>query len=708
MSLQAAYQTFLAESRELLEQMESDLLQLKSRPEDAELLNALFRSVHTVKGSAGIFGLDQVVAFTHVVENLLDNLRQLTLSLTPALAELLLRCRDHILGLVETASEPPSPARLEAGAALISELERCLSAGTAEPVGGDGPGEAAEAGGDAWHLSVRFGREVLRNGMDPIAFIRYLGSLGQLVHVETLADALPPVEAFDPEDCWLGFEIAFRGDVTRETLEGVFEFVRDDCELSILPPGSPLEAFLQLIAERPEDDERLGRLLVACGSLSEEALERGFARRRAAGAVIAEEPAPEAETDEAAARQRQAPRNRAQASQFIRVQSDKLDRLINLVGELVIASAATELNATASGDSATMEAAAEMSRLVEEIRDSSLQMRMVPIGETFQRFVRIVHDAASELGKDIDLQINGADTELDKTVVEKIGDPLTHLVRNAVDHGIEPAPLRLERGKPARGHLQLNAFHDSGSIVIEVGDDGGGLDCARILAKARERGLVRADQDLSTQEIHQLIFEPGFSTAEQVTNLSGRGVGMDVVRRNIEALRGTVEVQSEPGAGTLFRIRLPLTLAIIDGFLMRVGSESYVVPLELVTECIELSAVQREESCERNYINLRGEVLPFVRLREYFGIDQAAGRRENIVVVQHAGHKVGLLVDALLGEHQTVIKPLGALFRHISGISGSTILGNGRVALILDIPNLIQRLCQREGELAARLEWAQR
>lgn len=715
MSLDAALQTFLIESRELLEQMEYDLLRLENDPDDPELLNALFRSVHTVKGAAGIFGLEPIVDFTHVVENLLDKLRQQQLLLSSELAALLLKCRDHILELVElspASAEELSPGQRAVDRQLLTALEDYLpSTSAVTSVAVTAPERVQAFGGgpvdsDTWHISLRFGRDVLQHGMDPIAFIRYLGSLGELVHVEPVADALPAIKEFDPEACYLGFEIAFRGDVDKKTIEGVFEFVRDDCELRILPPRSQLGAFMRLISELPEGEARLGELLVACGALTQHELERGLELQRTEaagtaprlGEVLVEQGAVQPELVAAALhKQRQSRDSQARANQYIRVQADRLDELINLVGELVIASASTALTAAASGDTATVESVAEISRLVEEIRDSSLQLRMVPIGETFQRFTRVVRDTAAELGKDIELVISGADTELDKTVVEKIADPLTHLVRNAVDHGIEQAQARLALGKPAQGQVRLNAYHESGSIVIEVSDDGGGLDSQKILTKALERGLVRPEQELSTQEIFNLIFEPGFSTAAQVTNLSGRGVGMDVVRRSIEALRGTVDLESSPGTGSTFRIRLPLTLAIIDGFLIRTGDENYVVPLEAVVECIELSGAQRTESRDSNYINLRGEVLPFVRLREYFGSQGPVGRRENMVVVQYAGQKAGLLVDELLGEHQTVIKPLGGLFRHISGIAGSTILGNGRVALILDIPNLMQRLCQQEG-----------
>jgi two-component system chemotaxis sensor kinase CheA len=333
--------------------------------------------------------------------------------------------------------------------------------------------------------------------------------------------------------------------------------------------------------------------------------------------------------------------------------------------------------------------------MVEDVRDSALSLRMVQIGGTFTRFQRVVRDVSRDLGKDIRLEIQGADTELDKTVVEKIGDPLTHLVRNSMDHGIEPADVRLSRGKPAHGTLKLNAYHDSGSIVIEVSDDGGGLNKDKILAKAIERGLVKADQVMSDKEIHNLIFEAGFSTADVVSNLSGRGVGMDVVRRNIQALRGTIDIDSEMGKGSTMRIRLPLTLAIIDGFLVGVGDAAYVVPLDMVIECIELPARKADEG-DNNYLNLRGEVLPYVRLREMFEVEGQTPRRENIVVVQYAGRKVGLVVDNLLGEYQTVIKPLGKVFGGARGFGGFTIMGSGEVALILDVPRLMQQVTNRE------------
>ncbi|MDP2694159.1 MAG: chemotaxis protein CheA, partial [Gallionella sp.] len=380
--------------------------------------------------------------------------------------------------------------------------------------------------------------------------------------------------------------------------------------------------------------------------------------------------------------------HKSSEANLIRVDADKLDELINLVGELIIAGAGANLIAQRTGEADLLESTATMSRLVEEVRDSALKLRMVQIGGTFNRFQRVVRDVSKELGKDIELVISGAETELDKTVVEKIGDPLTHLVRNSMDHGIESAETRLANGKPAKGTLKLNAFHDAGSIVIEVSDDGGGLNTQRILNKAIERGLVNEGENLSDREIYNLIFEAGFSTAEKVSNLSGRGVGMDVVKRNITALRGTVNLDSEEGQGTKVRIRLPLTLAIIDGFLVGVGTSVYVVPLDMVVECIERAAWQNSGG-DGSYLNLRGEVLPYLRLREHFEVEGEAARRENVVVVRYGEHKVGLVVDRLLGEFQTVIKPLGKVFNQVSGIGGFTILGSGEVALILDVPGLM-------------------
>ncbi|MES2257712.1 MAG: chemotaxis protein CheA [Pseudomonadota bacterium] len=707
MDLDLALQTFIVESRELLEDMENALLNAEQAGGSDEAINAIFRAAHTIKGSAGLFSLDHIVAFTHVVESLLDQVRDGKLSLGDELIVLLLSCCDHLSGMIDALAAGQTeadPDMLAAGAPLVEQLRSQMGEDTSPAsalVADDHPGveRINETGGqrDAWHLSLRFGPDVLRDGMDPLSFIRYLGQIGRIVGIVTLADAIPAFEQMDPESCYLGFEIALETEADKTAIEGVFEFVQDSCTLRILPPRSRVEEYVRLIRELPEQKTMLGEILLRCGCITARELDAALHAQAQAGTAPAAAPplgailvgqgtAEPALVEAALTKQKQASETKPQESRSIRVDADKLDLLINLVGELIIVGASADLIARQLRNSELLECTSMLSDLVEQVRDSALQLRMVKIGATFNRFQRVVHDVAREIGKDIGLAVSGEDTELDKTVVEKIGDPLTHLVRNAIDHGIESAELRAARGKPLRGTVRLNAFHDSGSIVIEVSDDGGGLDRERILAKAIERGLIEPDRKLSDSEIYGLIFEPGFSTAAAITNLSGRGVGMDVVKRNITALRGTVSVDSAAGLGTTVTVRLPLTLAIIDGFLVGLGNSVFVVPLDMIDECIEFAA-----EAGHDYTNLRGQVLPFIRLRGMFGVTTPPPRRESIVVVKHAGQRIGLVVDTLLGEFQTVIKPLGRMFSQLRCISGSTILGSGDVALILDVAAIVGR-----------------
>jgi two-component system, chemotaxis family, sensor kinase CheA len=732
MNLDQALQTFIVEGRELLEDMEAALLRIAGEDDPKESINAIFRAAHTIKGSAGLFGLDGVVAFTHVVESLLDEVREGAIALDGALTELLLACGDHIGSLidaVEAGQRALEPHEAQAGSVLLERLHRHLAAkpGNVAPAAAaqtlaslaapsDEPDEtnsfqrigAPRSGADHWHLSIRFGPEVLRNGMDPLSFIRYLATLGHIEHIVTLPDAVPPLDVIDAEACCLGFEIAFKSPADKATIENVFEFVIDDCVLHIVPPHSRIAEYIALIARLPEAPARLGEILVQAGSLTAHELDDALQIQREDSAAGSPQPigrilagqgmvAPQV-VEAALAKQKQGKDNKAQESQSVRVDADKLDRLINLVGELIIAAAGANLIARRVRNVELQEANSTLSDLVEEVRDSALQLRMVKIGATFSRFKRVVHDVARELGKDIELQVSGEDTELDKTVVEKIGDPLMHLVRNAMDHGIDAPEQRAARGKPAQGTVGLNAFHDSGSIVIQVSDDGGGLNRDKIMAKALERGLVEAGKNLSDPEIYGLIFEPGFSTADQITNLSGRGVGMDVVKRNITALRGSVAIDSQPGLGTTVTVRLPLTLAIINGFQVGIGKSVFVIPLDMVDECVEFAAVT-----DHDYTDLRGQVLPFIRLRDLFAVAGVPAARQNIVVVKHAGQKFGLVVDALMGEAQTVIKPLSKMFAQVQGISGSSILGSGDVALILDVPVLMQQAAagRRPGDASA-------
>lgn len=758
MDMSDALPTFIAESRELLGDMETALLSLEDEPRNVDGINAIFRTAHTIKGSAGLFGLDNIVRFTHVVESVLDKVRGGEIEITPSLISLLLGCCDHMGELISMVEESSSVLDADGQATQQGLLEQLnavlkdLASGVSDsrvvipvapsqesPVEKD---ESVPVVADSWHISLRFGRDVLRNGMDPLSFLRYLKTLGQIVALNTLVEQMPAVEEMDPESCYLGFEIDFMSNMDKQTVADVFEFVREDCIVHILPPHSRVADYGAMIRSLPDEPMQLGEMLVASGALTRQELEDALNIQRCPFHVMPQccnykakcndpsecacqaypdqaclapsEPKPHVKLgdvlleqnlvqkeliDEALKKQTAVKESKVRESKYIRVQADKLDQLINLVGELVIAGASASLIAHREGGRQMQEATSNVSRLVEEIRDGALQLRMVPIGETFNKFQRVVRDVSKEIGKEIDLVISGAEAELDKTVVEKIGDPLTHLIRNAMDHGIEDVGMRRARGKPDKGTVQLNAYHDSGNIVIEISDDGGGLKRDKIIKKAIENELIGPNQTLTDQEVYSLIFEPGFSTADQVTNLSGRGVGMDVVKRNITALRGAVEIDSKEGIGTTVRIRLPLTLAIIDGFAVAVGGSTYVIPLDTVVECVELSRAGGGETMQGSYINLRGEVLPLVHLREQFDVDGAKIRRESVVVVQYAGRKAGFVVDTLVGEFQTVIKPLGKLFTCLRGISGSTILGGGEVALIIDVPALVQEAATQESSM---------
>ncbi|MDP2748976.1 chemotaxis protein CheA [Pseudomonas sp.] len=728
MNLDQARGALVQEARELLVDMEDALLEIESDGYNAERVNAIFRAAHTIKGSAGLFGLESLINFTHVVESLLDQVRNGEKTLDGSMLSLLLTCGDYIGSLitaVEDRSEAIDP-NPELRAHLISQLNEYLEQGAAPVAASPLPEQTQlsqvpsgkvdvltgeEVGSDLWHISLRPNSDVLRNGMDPLSFLRYLSKLGRIVYLHTLTDTLPLAETFDAESNYLGFEIEFESQASKQEVEDAFEFIREDSQLLILPPHSKIEAYLNLIVSLPESSRKLGEILLKSGALTAHELQRVLALQSAApqpapplGTLLVEEQLVAPPLVSAALnKQKQSDDKRVHEQVFIKVEVGKLDELINLVGELVIAGAAASLSLRQGSPAAMGEANEAVATLVEHIRDASLSLRMVAIGEVFQRFPRVVRDISKELDKDIELLITGADTELDKSMVEKLADPLMHIVRNAMDHGIERSADRLAAGKTQRGALRLNAYHESGSIVIEVTDDGRGLDRPRILAKALEKGLVQPDQVLSDSEVFRLIFEAGFSTAETVTNLSGRGVGMDVVRSNIEKLRGEVEVLSVFGQGTTVRIRLPLTLAIIDGFQVRVADEAFVLPLDQVVECVDLGPQVELH----DLLNLRGEPLPYVRLRSLFGLPPSAGARESLVVLQFGSNRAGVVVDQLVGELQAVIKPLGQIFAQNKVLSGSTILGDGSVALILDVAHLIQRAsAAAENSVSANLRRA--
>ncbi len=706
-----AMPAFISEAAEQIEAIETLLLELEEQPHNRELLDSLFRCAHTVKGSAGIFGLNRVVEFTHHVETLLDRMRDGAIALTPEISTLLLQCNDQIKFLVETAADESAdtPEQKDTRADLVIRLRAMTDAPSgAKPaavqVAAAPANAAAPAEGELriWSISARFGLDTFRNGMDPLSIARYLGTLGRVVQVHCSTDALPPLAQLDPESCFLSFAMELETAASREDIEGAFSFVMDDCELDVVAPETPGQKMARAIEDMPETP-RLGDMLVSVGALTQDKLQQVLSTQQQTpgmpsvakpklGDLLESQAGVAPEVVAAALGKQQKLREGAPSEErYIRVQADRLDAVINLLGELVIAGAGATLLARDSKQLALVEANLHMNSLIEEIRNGTLGLRMVPVGETFSRFRRVVRDTASSLGKEVNFEIIGGDAELDKSMVEKIADPLMHLVRNSLDHGLEPPQERVAAGKSAAGKLVLSARHETGAILIRIEDDGRGINRERVLQRAWNRGLVEQGVVPSDDEINMLIFEPGFSTAEQVTNLSGRGVGMDVVRRNIEALRGSLRLNSNPGKGLQVDIRLPLTLAIIDGFLVGVGKSKFVLPLESVVEVIESGGDNiKVDARGRHCVELRGAVLPVVRLRTLYSVESSLPDRVSVVVVNSTRGQYGIEVEVLLGQNQTVIKPLGRLFRTLRGISGSSILGSGEVALILDVNSLAE------------------
>ena len=712
-----AMPAFISEAAEQIEAIETLLLELEEQPDNRELLDSLFRCAHTVKGSAGIFGLNRVVEFTHHVETLLDKMRDGDVALNPTISTLLLQCNDQIKFLVDTAADESADTaeQKDQRADLVIQLRALTDGGTQAAAVAAPVATTSAAAPDlrVWTISARFGLETFRNGMDPLSIARYLGGMGEVLSVRCGTDSVPPLASLNAESCYLSFSMQLQTAASRDDIEGAFSFVIDDCELDVVAPETAEQKMARAIEDLPSTP-RLGEMLVSVGALTQDKLTQVLSTQQGSpgmpavakaklGDLLEAQAGVAPEVVAAALGKQQKLREAAPSEErYIRVQADRLDAVINLLGELVIAGAGATLLARETHQVALIEANLHMNSLIEEIRNGTLGLRMVPVGETFSRFRRVVRDTASSLGKEVNFEIVGGDAELDKSMVEKIADPLMHLVRNSLDHGLEPPQERLAAGKPAAGKLILSARHETGAILIRIEDDGRGINRERVLQRAWNRGLVENGVVPPDDEINMLIFEPGFSTAEQVTNLSGRGVGMDVVRRNIEALRGSLRLNSNPGRGLQVDIRLPLTLAIIDGFMVGVGKSKFVLPLESVVEVIEAGGDNvRVDERGRHCVELRGAVLPVVRLRSLYAVESDLPTRVSVVVVHSPRGKYGIEVEVLLGQNQTVIKPLGKLFRTLRGISGSSILGNGEVALILDVASLGELITGADSQTAA-------
>jgi two-component system chemotaxis sensor kinase CheA len=664
---------FKAENDLLLQNMEDALMQIQEEGMNDENINAVFRAAHTIKGSSGMFGIDYIVEFTHSAENLLDKIRNHKITIDESMIDLLLECKDQMQTLVDFVvrnpeGEPDSELQL-ASQTLIEALRGFLE--EQKPSENNNETIFALPKSNSYLIDIQFGADTFRHGFDPYTFVNYLKEHAQIEALKIDTDTIPLFDKLDPTLCKIAYQILAVSELSFKKIEEIFDFVKDNSIIEIkLLSGESDETSDDIANEKIEN--------ISVPSISDNAQASRSEKKEQTLAALP-----------------------TKQSNFIRIEADKVDSLINLVGEMVISNAAVMQRAIDLQNSELVEAVSTVSRMLEEIRENSMQIRMVPIGEIFNKFKRIVHDTANKVGKKVELRISGAETELDKTVVEKIADPLVHLIRNAIDHGIEAPALRKDTGKNEVGILELKAYHDTGSVVIEIIDDGKGLDAELLLKKGVEKGLVSDPASLTEKEIFELILLPGFSTAEKVSDISGRGVGMDVVKRNITDLRGKINIESQKSKGTRITVRLPLTLAIIDGFLTRVGNTPIIIPLEMVIECIELSKNVKTQMGDNSYINLRGHVLPLLNIGQYFNINQAGMGRSNIIVVQHANQKMGVLVDELHGEFQTVIKPIGKLFRALKSFSGSTILGNGEVALVMDIPIMIEIMETKHKEHAA-------
>jgi two-component system, chemotaxis family, sensor kinase CheA len=650
---------FFEEAAELLREFESALLRLEQRPADTELLNRVFRSAHTLKGNSAMLGLEAMARFTHVLENLLSRLRRGELAASRPIVDTLLGSADVLRELLRRA-QTGEPGEAPRYGELLTALQACAqgSAAPAPPAPPAAPAPAPRAAArSVYHVRFRPPRDLLRRGLDPVRILDALEDLGDLVRVEPDLAALPALADMDPEEAYLGFNCWLASSEPESRIRECFEFVGDAAATRI--------EVLPLTGEAP-----------AANAASAPA--SGWVERRSG-------------------RDRRADGDGSEASDAstIRVTTEKVDRLINLVGELVITQsmvAQVVANLTPERLPRLTEAVAQMDRHARDLQDRVMAIRMLPIRKLFSRFPRMVRDLARAQGKQVVLETVGEDTELDKAVIEQITDPLTHMVRNAVGHGIETPEDRRRAGKPEAGRVTLRAYQQGGSIYVEVADDGHGLDRQRLLAKAHELGLVSPDDPLTDEQVLALVFRPGFSTAAKVTEVSGRGVGMDVVKRNLETLGGSVAIQSVAGQGTTFRAKLPLTLAILDGQSVLVGEQTYVLPLVSIVESIQ----PRPEHVHRvlgagEAISVRGQVMPLLRLHRLFGIvARAEDPTEGLVVLaEHDGRRVALLVDELLAQQQVVIKSLETNFQKLEGVAGATVLGDGRVALILDVPGLV-------------------
>jgi two-component system chemotaxis sensor kinase CheA len=683
-------EVYKEEAGELLSELEDSLLELEESPDDTELVAKVFRAMHTIKGSGAMFGFDDIAAFTHEVETVFDLVRNGEIPVSKNLISLSLEARDHIRSLLEGNDIDTAK-----GAQLVKSFQALVpsKAPVVETAAAVAATNVPAAGGDVaatYRVRLRLAENIVFSGTRPDALLRELSELGDC-RIVAHTEEIPALEDLEPENCYVNWDIVLTTTRGINSIKDVFIFVEDDAELKIdlIDDG--------LSSDDEMDYKRIGEILLDRGDISKEELEAILGQNKPIGQkLIDAKKVPQEKIDAALNEQEmvRAARQQRQAqdsASSVRVPAERLDLLVNMVGELVTVQARLSQAAASRDDSDLIAIAEEVERLTGELRDNSLNMRMLPIGTTFSKFKRLVRDLSGELGKKIELKTVGAETEIDKTVIEKLNDPLVHLIRNSLDHGIEMPAVRKQAGKPETGTVLLSAAHSGDSVEITIEDDGKGLDREAIWAKGVEKGVISADAHLSDDEVFNLIFAAGFSTAKVVTGVSGRGVGMDVVKRAIEALRGSIAINSKAGKGSVITIRIPLTLAIIESLLVSIANDAYALPLSIIEECVELTETDVANAHGRNLINVRGQIVPYISLRDEFGISDVPPAIQQVVITHHNHIRVGFVVDQVIGQHQSVIKTLGRMCKDVQCISGATILGDGNVALILDINQLAKK-----------------
>ncbi|MDP2210412.1 MAG: chemotaxis protein CheA [Candidatus Aquicultor sp.] len=689
MDQETLLETFITEATELIQELEIDVVALEDSSDDVELINRIFRAAHTIKGSGGLVGLTAISDFTHSMESVLDLVRQRELAVTGELVSVLLRAVDLLKAMIKSAATGEScfeQRELEFVLELLGQFlpEREERVDTEEMLSTKNRKETSY-----FEIEMKLSENLLETGTDPLMLFRELEDIGEIVDIVVDARSLPDVYNVDAHKLYLNWRLVLRTSEPFSSIENVFIFVQDDSEISITDVSCHYKDGVDLRVA----DMRLGEILAEKGLVVSCDIEEALSSQTRIGELLVQNGKVK-EEDVKSALDKQLKSREVQKATTIRVDTDKLDKLVNLVGEMVIAVARTvqqNVYESHEGKRTTQDALDMLQRISGDLQEQVMRVRMIPVEGLFSRFHRVVRDLANAEGKHVRLLLSGTETELDKNVVEQLSDPLKHLIRNSVDHGVESPGNRRKAGKPEEAVVKLSAYQQEGNIIIEVLDDGHGIDSNAIVDKAAEKGLINQGDDLDEREIYQLMFMPGFSTAKEVTEVSGRGVGLDVVKRNIDDLKGSIEVISEIGKGTTFRIKLPLTLAIIDGMNVKVGDEAFIIPLMAIVESIRPNreAVKTVEGTGE-VIDARGEYLPLVRLYNVFDIetDKTNPSEALVVIVESSQRRFGILVDDVIGQQQAVIKSLEKNFRQVEGTAGATILGDGSVSLIIDIHGL--------------------